>query len=58
MADFIANTVHFKYQDKQIPSIELRPARRLAMLGRMLNNELNVLTIEQELSESTQRADE
>jgi ATP-dependent Lon protease len=53
VADFIANTVHFKYQDKQLLLEELRPARRLAMLGRMLNNELNVLTIEQELSEST-----
>ena len=31
VADFIANTVHFKYQDKQLLLEELHPARRLAM---------------------------
>lgn len=53
VADFIANTVRLKYQDKQLLLEETRPARRLAMLAKMLNNELNVLTIEQELTEAT-----
>ena len=53
VADFIANTVRFKYQDKQLLLEETHPTRRLAMLCRMLNNELNVMTIEQELSDST-----
>ena len=53
VADFIANTVRFKYQDKQLLLEETHPTRRLAMLCRMLNNELNVMTIEQELSDAT-----
>lgn len=53
VADFISNTVRFKYQDKQLLLEETHPSRRLAMLCRMLNNELNVMTIEQELSDAT-----
>ena len=53
VADFVANTARFKYQDKQLLLEETHPTRRLAMLCRMLNNELNVMTIEQELSNST-----
>lgn len=53
VADFIANTVRFKFQDKQLLLEETHPTRRLAMLCRMLNSELNVMTIEQELSDAT-----
>lgn len=53
VADFIANTVRFKYTDKQKLLEELRPSRRLTMLCRMLNKELNVMTIEQELTDAT-----
>lgn len=53
VADFIANTVRFKSQDKQLLLEETHPTRRLAMLCRLLNSELNVMTIEQELSDAT-----
>ena len=53
VSNYIAHNVRFGYQEKQSLLEELRPTKRLEMLIKMLNHELNVMTIEQELSEAT-----
>jgi len=50
VADFIANNIHIKYQDKQLLLEELRPYKRLNMICTALNKELSVLSFEQELN--------
>ena len=54
VSDYIAQNVHFRLEDKQMLLEESSPARRLAMLVRLLNKELNVLSIEKELNDQTQ----
>ena len=54
VADYIAQNVHFRVEEKQQLLEECSPGRRLALLSRLLNKELNVLAIERELSEQTQ----
>ena len=51
---FIAQNIRLSGEDKQQLLEELSPSKRLIMLGKMLNNELNILTIEKELNEATQ----
>ena len=56
VADFIAQNIYLKPQEKQQLLEELRPSRRLAALCRMLTRELTLLSIERDLNESTQEA--
>ena len=53
---YIAQNVSLALEDKQAILEELYPCRRLEMLGRMLNKELDILAIEKELNEQTQEA--
>ena len=53
VADYTAQNVRFDYRQKQALLEQLHPCRRLEMLIEMLNHELNVMSIEQELSEAT-----
>ena len=54
VSDYIAQNVHFRMEDKQQLLEETGPGRRLALLIRLLNRELNILTIEKELNDETQ----
>ncbi|MBO6014586.1 MAG: endopeptidase La [Oscillospiraceae bacterium] len=54
LAFYIAQNVRLSVDDKQKILEELQPSKRLALLGKLLNNELNILTIEKELNEATQ----
>ncbi|MEI3063171.1 MAG: LON peptidase substrate-binding domain-containing protein [Oscillospiraceae bacterium] len=54
IADFIAQNIYLKPEEKQSLLEELRPSRRLASLCRMLTRELTLLSIERDLNESTQ----
>ena len=54
VADFIAQNIYLKPEEKQKLLEELRPSRRLASLCRMLTRELTLLSIERDLNETTQ----
>lgn len=56
VANYIAQNVRFSFEDRQSLLEELYPSRRLAMLIKFLNHELNVLNIEKELNDATQEA--
>ncbi len=56
VAFFIAQNVHMSLEDKQQVLENLWPGRRLALLSRLLNNELNIMSIEKELNDETQEA--
>ena len=56
VSDYIAQNVHFHVEEKQQLLEETAPSRRLALLIRLLNKELNVLSIEKELNDQTQEA--
>ena len=51
---YIGQNVNFNHEDKQKLLETVYPSRRLALIGRLLNRELNILSIEKELSEETQ----
>ena len=51
---YIAQNVQFSNEDKQRILETVYPSRRLALVGQMLNRELNILSIEKELNEETQ----
>ncbi len=53
---YIAQNVPLALEDKQALLEELYPCRRLEMLGRMVNKELDILAIEKELNDQTQEA--
>lgn len=53
---YIAHHVRLDVENKQRLLEELSPYRRLQFLCRLLNNELNILTIEKELNEAAQEA--
>ena len=53
---YIAQNVPFAIEQKQQLLEEQRPCRRLALLGKILNNELNIISIEKEISDATQEA--
>ena len=53
---YIAQNVRFSIEDRQALLEEVYPSRRLAMINRLLEHELNVLSIEKELSEATQES--
>ena len=56
VSDYIAQNVHLRLEDKQMLLEESSPSRRLALLVRLMNRELNVLSIEKELNDQTQEA--
>ena len=54
VSDYLAQNVHFRLEDKQMLLEESAPSRRLALLVRLLNREIDVMSIEKELNEQTQ----
>lgn len=56
VSNYVAQTVRFSMEDKQQLMEELYPSRRLRLLCRLLNAELDVLNIEKELNEAAQDA--
>ena len=54
VSNYIAQNVRLNVDDKQRILESVYPSRRLALLGKLLNNELNVLNIEKELTDATQ----
>lgn len=54
ISDHIAQNVPFALEDKQALVEELHPFKRLTLLGKLLNRELNVMTIEKELNDAAQ----
>ena len=56
VSNYIAQNVRFSMEERQALLEELYPTRRLAMINRMLRRELNVLSIEKELTEAAQEA--
>ena len=50
---YIAQNVHFSLEDKQRLLEEVYPSRRLTLLNKLLNNELDILAIEKELNDAT-----
>ncbi len=56
VSNYVAQNVHFAMEDKQRILEELYPSRRMALLCKLLNAELEVLSIEKELNEATQEA--
>lgn len=53
VSNYVAQNVRLGYAEKQRLLEELKPAKRLEMLIKMLNHELNVMSLEQELNEAT-----
>lgn len=53
VSNYTAQNVRLDYRQKQALLEELHPCKRLEMLIEMLNHELNVMNIEQELTEAT-----
>ena len=56
VAYYIAQNMHLPAEEKQSILESLYPSRRLLLLGKILNHELNVLSIEKELNDETQEA--
>ena len=56
VSNYVAQNVHFSMEDKQRVLEEIYPSRRLGLLCKLLSAELEVLSIEKELSEATQEA--
>ncbi len=53
ISDYIAQNVFLRFTDKQTLLEETDPVNRLVLLSSMLDRELNILDIEQDLSEAT-----
>lgn len=53
VSNYIAQNVHLDYRDKQKLLEELHPTKRLERLINMLNHELDVMSLEKELSDAT-----
>jgi len=56
VAYYIAQNMQLSVEDRQNILECVYPSRRLQLMGRILNHELNVLSIEKELNEETQDA--
>ena len=54
-ADFVAQNTALKHPEKQLVLEELRPRRRIALVNRMLNREINILSLEKDLDEQTRQ---
>ena len=55
-SNYIAQNVRFSIEDKQALLEELYPCRRLTLLVKLLNNELNIITLEKEINDAAQEA--
>ena len=55
IANHIAHNVNLNYDEKQSLLEELYPSRRLVRLGKILRRELNILQLERELADATQK---
>jgi ATP-dependent Lon protease len=53
-ADYIAQNIYLKHTSKQMLLEETRPLKRLMLLNKLLDREIQILTMEQNLQESTQ----
>ena len=53
VADFVAQNVFLKHADKQLVLEELRPLRRIELLSRILNREINVISLEKSIEDVT-----
>ncbi len=53
VADYIAQNVFLKHSEKQEILDELRPLRRVETLNRILNREINILSLEKSIEEVT-----
>lgn len=53
VADYIAQNVFLKHSEKQEILDELRPLRRVEILSRILNREINILSLEKSIEEVT-----
>ena len=53
VADYIAQNVFLKHSEKQEILDELRPLRRIEILSRILNREINILSLEKSIEEVT-----
>lgn len=56
VSNYIAQNVRFSFEDRQALLEEVYPSRRLSAINRLLRHELNVLSIEKELTDATQEA--
>lgn len=56
VSDYLAHNLHFSPLDKQKLLEELAPCRRLTMLTKLITAELNIISIEKEISEAAQEA--
>lgn len=54
VADYIAQNVRLNVEDKQSLLEELAPCRRMSTLIKLLNRELNIISIEKEISDAAQ----
>ena len=55
VADFVAQNVALKFSEKQRILEELRPRQRIMLVNRMVNREINVVSMEKELDEVTKQ---
>ena len=55
VADFVAQNVTLKHTEKQLALEELRPRQRMTLVNRMVNREINVLSMQKELDEVTKQ---
>ncbi len=53
VADYVAQNVFLKHTDKQLVLEEMRPVRRVELLNRILNREINVISLEKSIEEVT-----
>ena len=53
VADYITQNIYLKHTEKQAVLEELRPVRRLELVTRILTREINILSLEKTIDEST-----
>lgn len=53
VADYITQSIFLKHTEKQMVLEENRPVRRLEMVSRILAREINILTLEKQIEDST-----
>lgn len=56
VSDYLAHNLHFSLEEKQALLEELHPCRRLMKLSKLINEELNILSIEKEISDAAQES--
>jgi len=55
VADYVTQNAILKHTEKQLVLEELRPRQRIALVNRILNREINVLSLEKQLDEVTKQ---